>query len=82
MVVEYYSTYTAALCHSNSGTQVGNSGAKVVWMLASAHALHLPSIVSPGIWNGSGSRELTLNLDNSSLVSQVGLGWVARMKVY
>jgi len=43
----------AAQRYSNSGTRVGNSGAKVFWTLASARALRLPSIASPGISNGS-----------------------------
>jgi len=44
----------AALHHLNSGTWVRNSGVKVVWMLASARALHLPSIICPGISNRVG----------------------------
>ena len=50
----------AALCHLNLGTQVGNLGAKVVWTSASAHVLHLPSIISPGILNMLGKSLVDL----------------------
>jgi len=62
----------AAQRYSNSGTQVGNLGVKDFWTLASARALRLPSITSPGISNGSGSRKSTSSRGDSSLASRVG----------